>query len=67
MRETVSICGEGVVMTPAQSNAIICEKLNHLIPQFQRVLASLLKLKEDLSNGIVRWDEIIARSTQSDD
>lgn len=52
---------ECVVLTPAQSNDIILEKLTHLEPVLICVRDELIRLKEDLSNGIIHWDEILAQ------
>jgi hypothetical protein len=49
---------ECVQLSPAQSNEILLEKLTHLEPVFGRFLGELKQLKEDLSNGIIHWDEI---------
>ena len=42
---------DGTKMTPAQSNEVICEKLTHLRPAYERVCFEMDRLKDDLENG----------------
>lgn len=55
------ITGE-IQLTPTMSNEVILDKLTHLVPLFERVRDQILSLRVELSNGIVRWDEIIERN-----
>ena len=51
-----------VQLTPAQSNEIIVDKCGLLLPRFQSLLGTLARLRDDLENGIIRWDDIVART-----
>jgi len=53
---------ECVQLSPAQSNEILLEKLTHLEPVFGRFLGELKQLKEDLTNGIINWDDILGKT-----
>lgn len=59
--DNISDAGECVQLTPEQSNEIILEKLTHLEPIFACLLNEMISLKEDLSNGSIRWSAILAQ------
>lgn len=50
-----------VQLSPAQSNEIIMEKLGLLAPRFEALREDFVKLKDDLANGIIHWDQILDR------
>jgi hypothetical protein len=60
-----TVYSDEIVLTPAQSNDIIVEKLVLLGPAFENLLYEMVRLKDDLANGKIHWKKILARAKSS--
>lgn len=57
--------GALVLMTPAQLNEVILEKLSLLAPRLETLRDALLQFQRDLSNGAIRWNAILERNEKA--
>lgn len=51
-----------VEMTPTQCNAVIEDKLTHLLPVAQNTLAIFLRVEDALKNGEIDWRKAFKRA-----